>query len=437
MVIVGAGIAGASVAHHLAERGWEEIVVVDQGPLWETGGSTSHAPGLVFQHNASRTMTRLAQWTVEQLTALDAFHPVGSIEVATTDERWAELDRRWARARGYGLDARLLDPAQVAELLALLDPADDPRRPARRRRRDRQGRARGAGSCAATRRSRRSATARSPGCSSRAGARSACRPRAATIRAEHVVIAAGIWGREVATLAPGLNVPLVPVEHQLAYTAPLPELAGETREVVHPILRHQDHAMYFRQVADAYAIGNYRHEPRLADPERPGGAGRSRRRTSPPRGRRPGRLLPALRDVEIARAFNGLMSFTPDGFPLLGESAAARGLWLAQAIWVTHSAGCGRALAELMTHGDALLDLHECDPQRFDAHGTSRSYVRVRGAQGYREVYDVLHPRQQHEQARGLRTTPFYERQAEPRRALLRERRLGAPAVVRGQRASC
>ena len=89
------------------------------------------------------------------------------------------------------------------------------------------------------------------------------------------------------------------------------------------------------------------------------------------------------------------MSFTPDGFPLLGESAAARSLWLAQAIWVTHSAGCGRALAELMTHGDALLDLHECDPQRFDAHGTSTSYARVRGAQGYREVYDVLHPRQQ------------------------------------------
>ena len=107
------------------------------------------------------------------------------------------------------------------------------------------------------------------------------------------------------------------------------------------------------------------------------------------------------------------MSFTPDGFPLLGESAAARNLWLAQAIWVTHSAGCGRALAELMTHGDALLDLHECDPQRFDAHGTSPSYARVRGAQGYREVYDVIHPRQQHEQARGLRTTPFYERQAD------------------------
>jgi dimethylglycine oxidase len=409
VAIVGAGIAGASVAHHLAERGWDEIVVLDQGPLFETGGSTSHAPGLVFQHNASRTMTRLAQWTVEKLTALGAFHPVGSIEVATTDERWTELDRRWARARGYGLDARLLDPAQVAELIPLLDPAtilggfhvaDD-------------GIAKGVRAAEAL--CRHDAITAIGDCEVtglliEGGRAVGVQTAAGTIRAEHVVVACGIWGRRVATLAPGLNVPLVPVEHQLAYTAPLPELAGETREVVHPILRHQDRAMYFRQVADAYAIGNYRHEPRLAEPERPAELAFTSEDFADARAEA-GRLLPALREVELTRAFNGLMSFTPDGFPLLGESAAARNLWLAQAIWVTHSAGCGRALAELMTHGDALLDLHECDPQRFDAHGTSTTYVRLRGAQGYREVYDVLHPRQQNEQARGLRTTPFYERQ--------------------------
>jgi glycine cleavage system T protein len=409
VAVVGAGIAGASVAHHLAERGWEEIVVVDQGPLFQTGGSTSHAPGLVFQHNASRTMTRLAQWTVERLTALEAFHPVGSIEVATNDERWAELDRRWARARGFGLDARLLDPAQVAELIPLLDPAtilggfhvaDD-------------GIAKGVRAAEAL--CRHEAITAIGDCEVtglliEGGRAVGIETTAGTLRAEHIVIACGIWGRQVARLAPGLNVPLVPVEHQLAYTAPLLELAGETREVVHPILRHQDHAMYFRQVADGYAIGNYRHAPRLAEPERPAELAFTPEDFASARAEA-GRMLPALRDVEITRAFNGLMSFTPDGFPLLGESAAARGLWLAQAIWVTHSAGCGRALAELMTHGDALLDLHECDPQRFDVHGTSTSYVRLRGAQGYREVYDVLHPRQQNEQARGLRATPFYERE--------------------------
>jgi glycine cleavage system T protein len=181
--------------------------------------------------------------------------------------------------------------------------------------------------------------------------------------------------------------------------------------------------MYFRQQGDAYGIGNYRHEPRLVEPENirapaaDGSEGQpaivgfveedfaaARAETA--------RLLPAVGRAPLARAFNGLMSFTPDGFPLLGEAADVRGLWLAEAIWVTHAGGCGRALAELMTHGDVDLDLHECDPRRFDAHGLSRPYARARGAQQYREVYDVIHPRQQSEQVRGLRRTPFYERQA-------------------------
>ena len=124
VVVVGAGIAGASVAHHLAERGWDEIVVVDQGPLFQTGGSTSHAPGLVFQHNASRTMTRLAQWTVEQLTALGRLPPGGQHR-GRHDRRALGRARpplgAGARLRPRG--ARCSTPREVAELLPLLDPA--------------------------------------------------------------------------------------------------------------------------------------------------------------------------------------------------------------------------------------------------------------------------------------------------------------------------
>src|SRR3954470_10075020 len=422
-VIVGAGIVGASVAHHLAREGWTDVVLVDQGPLWETGGSTSHAPGLVFQLNPSHTMTQLARTTVAvlgglELDGLPCYHPVGGIEVAATEERWAELDRRYGRARGYGLQAALLSPAEVHERIPLIDPdrivggllveRDGIAKAVRGA--EAMGRAaaasagtRACGSCEAT------------GLIVERGRVRGVETALGPIRADTVVLCAGIWGPRAGRLLGGLGIPIVPVQHQYAFTAPLPELAGETREVVHPILRHQDHAMYLRQVADAYAIGNYRHAPRLTEPE-----------DAPQPAEQPfteadfvtaakesGRLLPALRGVELRRAFNGLMSFTPDGFPLLGESSAARGLWLAQAIWVTHSGGAARALAELMTHGDAQVDLHEADPQRYDQHGTSRLYQRARGAQGYHEVYDVIHPRQQSEQVRGLRTTPFYERQVQ------------------------
>src|ERR671937_268500 len=126
-VVVGAGIVGASVAYHLAREGWTDVVVIDQGPLWETGGSTSHAPGLVFQLGSSRTMTRLAQDTLSLLGGLEhdgqpCFHPVGGLEVATTRERHDELRRRHGLALSYGLPSLLLTPEQAAALVPLLDP---------------------------------------------------------------------------------------------------------------------------------------------------------------------------------------------------------------------------------------------------------------------------------------------------------------------------
>jgi dimethylglycine oxidase len=425
-VIIGAGIVGSGVGYHLARQGWTDVVLIDQGPLWETGGSTSHAPGLVFQLNPSHTMTQLARWTVELLSGLEldglrCYHPVGGIEVAATEERWAELDRRYGRARGYGLDAALLSPEEVRERIPLIDPsrilggfhvADDGVAKAVRAA-EAMGRA-----AAAEAGQQAFAGCEATGFVVEGGRVRGVETSLGTIRTDTVVLCAGIWGPKASKLA-GVRVPLVPVQHQYAYTAPLPELAGETREVVQAILRHQDHSMYFRQHADAYGIGNYRHEPRLTEPEdiRPPGGEMQPSMLAfteedfAAAAREAGDLLPALRDVPLTRTFNGLMSFTPDGFPLLGESGAVRGLWLAEAIWVTHAGGCARALAELMTHGDVALDLHECDPERYDGHGLSRAYARARGAQGYREVYDVIHPRQQSEQARGLRRTPFYERQ--------------------------
>jgi glycine cleavage system T protein len=419
IVIVGGGVAGASVAYHLARLGRTDVALVDQGPLWETGGSTSHAPGLVFQHNPSRTMTGFAQETVRLFGELGCFHAVGAIEVAATRARWDELHRRLGRTMSYGLPAGLLDPEQVRALIPLVDPErilgglhtpTDGIAVALRAAEALAGAAGvlALGRCAVT------------GFEIERGAVRAVETTRGTIRTETVVLAAGIWGPKVARLA-GVHLPLVPVQHQYAITEPLPELAGETCEVAHPILRHQDADVYFRQLGEAYGIGNYDHEPRLTEPweiAAPDGPEQPSILPFTPSdferaAREAERLVPAVGRVPLARAFNGLMSFTPDGMPLIGEAAGARGLWLCEAIWVTHSGGAGRALAELIVRGDVRTDLHECDPQRFDAHGLSRAYARARGAQQYREVYDVLHPRQQSGQARPLRRTPLYPRQVE------------------------
>src|SRR5688500_11187248 len=114
IVIIGAGIVGCSAAYHLTRLGVRDVVVLDQGPLFATGGSTSHAPGLVFQTNASKTMCELARESVRLYNSLElhaegsrqpCFLPVGSMEVALTPERWADLHRKLGFANSWGLAA--------------------------------------------------------------------------------------------------------------------------------------------------------------------------------------------------------------------------------------------------------------------------------------------------------------------------------------------
>ncbi len=426
LVVIGAGIVGCSAVYHLARMGWrDDIVVLEQGPLFDTGGSTSHAPGLVFQTNPSKTMTELAQYTVQLYSelALDGqpcFYPVGSLEVAYTPARREDHERRLGYARSWGLTAELLTPAETRQRLPLLDPGkihgayyvhgDGIAKAVRAA----EAMARYAKGHGATFYGRTPVT----GIDAADGrVRAVVTPRG-RIATERVLVCAGIWGPRMGRLA-GVSIPLMPMQHLYTRTAPLRELAGETREVVHPILRHQDKSMYFRQQADCYGIGTYRHEPLLVDPDEI--LGHDAAPVAPaqvaftPEHFELGHaaaveLLPALRGVPLVYRINGMFSFTPDGLPLIGESLDVRGLWVAEAVWITHAGGVGRAVAEWMADGVPGLDLRECDWNRFPAHAHSRAYVRARGAQQYREVYDIIHPLQQMEHPRKLRLSPFHRR---------------------------
>ena len=121
VVIIGAGVVGSALADELTERGWTDITVVDQGPLFAAGGSSSHAPGLVFQTNASKTMTEFASYTVRKLSSLTldgqwCFRQIGGLEVATTEARWTDLKRKHGLATSWGVEGTLLNPEECAAL---------------------------------------------------------------------------------------------------------------------------------------------------------------------------------------------------------------------------------------------------------------------------------------------------------------------------------
>ncbi|MFJ8647792.1 FAD-dependent oxidoreductase [Streptomyces sp. NPDC093546] len=426
VVVIGAGIVGCSLADELTARGWTDVTVLEQGPLPAPGGSTSHAPGLVFQTNPSKTLTGFAAYTVEKFGALEAdgtpcFDWVGGLELATTEERLAELHRRAGLAASWGVRGEVVPASRCKELWPLLDETkvlggfhtpDD-------------GLARAVLACRAqtARAERRGARFLGrhtvTGIERENGRVSAVVTDRGTFPADHVVSAAGFWGPVIGRMA-GVDVPLLPLAHQYARTRPLPALAGARAEASRPILRFQDRDLYVREHADRLGIGSYAHRPMPVDPF-----------TVPAYDDAPVMpssfpftpddfapswadcrwLLPALADSAIEEGFNGVFSFTPDGMPLLGESRALRGFWLAEAVWVTHAAGAAKAVAEWMVDGRPAADVHECDLTRFEEAQRSPAYVEERGARQFVEVYDVIHPLQPAEQPRPLRVSPFHERQ--------------------------
>ncbi|WP_078655884.1 GcvT family protein [Streptomyces fulvoviolaceus] len=430
VVIIGAGIVGCSLADELTARGWTDVTVLEQGPLPAPGGSTSHAPGLVFQTSPSKTLAEFAKYTVEKFVSLEVdgvscFNQVGGLELATTPERLAELHRRAGYAAAWGIRGEVVSAARCKELWPLVDESvvlgglhtpDD-------------GLAR---ALLASRAQLERATERGArflerhtvtGIEKEDGRIKAVVTDQGTFPADHVVSAAGFWGPVIGRMA-GIDVPLQPLAHQYARTKPLPELGEATEEASKPILRFQDRDLYFREHTDRIGIGSYAHQPLPVDPFAilPYDEARAQDMEMPssypfteedwaPSWEDCRWLIPALREAEIETGFNGVFSFTPDGMPVLGESRELRGFWLAEAVWVTHSAGVARAVAEWMVDGRPSLDLHECDLTRFEEAQRSPSYIRERGSQQFVEVYDVLHPLQPMEQPRPLRVSPFYARQ--------------------------
>lgn len=426
VVIIGAGIVGANLADELTARGWTDVTVLDRGPLPRTGGSTSHAPGLVFQTNASKAMTDFAKYTVSKFLELDCFLQVGGMEVATTPARWEDLKRKHGWATSWGVPGSLIDADECVRRWPLLDgsrifgalhvPTDGLARAAK------------AVEVLAARASSRGArfigSTRVTDVLQEGGRVTGVRTDQGGFPADVVVSCAGFWGREIGAMA-GMDVPLLPLAHQYVKTGQVAELAGRNTEDVEaslPILRHQDQDLYFREHVDRLGIGSYAHPPMPVDESTLDPAVTETAMPSmlpfteddfAPSWEQSRLLLPALRQTKVEEGFNGIFSFTPDGQSLVGESADVRGFWLAEAIWVTHSAGIAKAVAELLVDGHSEVDTHDIDVHRFEEVQLAPSYVSETAQQNFVEVYDILHPLQPKLSPRDLRVTPFHARQRE------------------------
>jgi len=422
VVVIGAGIVGNSLVHHLARLGWTDIVQIDKGALPNPGGSTGHASNFIFPVDHSREITDLTLDSVRQYKEMGVFTESGGFEVARTEERMEELRRRMSSAKAWGIDAELASPQFVAEKVPFLDPdqiigafwtpsvgvVDSLRAGTIMRE-----------AALATGALTVVPTVEVTGLDVEDGRIRRVRTSGGDIEAETVVIACGVWSPKIGDMA-GVAIPLTPAVHQMISVGPCPQLAEKEGEISFPIVRDMDTFCYERQHGADMEVGSYAHRAILHEPEDIPSIEQAK--LSPtempftsedfdPQLEQAYELMPELlgaEGAEIRYAINGLLSLTCDGSPILGESTV-KGLWTAAAVWIKEGPGVGRAVAEWMTHGQSEIDVSASDIARFYPHQMRREHTRLRTTESFIKTYGIVHPAEQYESDRDQRLAPMHE----------------------------
>ncbi len=427
-VVIGAGIVGNSIVHHLARLGWRDLVLLDKGPLPNPGGSTGHASNFIYPVDHSREMTALTLDTVDQYARLGVLTVCGGIEVARTEERMQELARRMASAASWGVEGvSLVTPAEIKELVPYIDESvivggfysegvgvvDSLRAGTLMRE---QAQETGALTV--------SANNEVLGIDVERGRVRRVRTTRGEIETEAMVICCGVWSPRVARMA-GASIPLTPAVHQMIDIGPVPRFADAQSAIEFPIVRDMDTNMYERQDGTGLEVGSYAHRPILHDPDEiPSVEEAALSPTEFPftqddfaaQMEQALELMPEIvgdESVGIKYAINGLLSLTPDGMPVVGETPEVKGLWSAAAVWVKEGPGVGRAVAEWMVGGESEIDVHGADIARFHECQKSVEHVKSRAAEGFNKTYGIVHPGEQWESDRQVRLPPFYARERE------------------------
>ena len=430
VVVIGAGIVGNSLVYHLAELGWKDMVLIDKGPLPNPGGSTGHASNFIFPVDHSKEMTHLTRDSINTYDHFGTYTMPGGIELARTSERMQEAARRVTSAKAWGEPGEIITPQRIKELAPFVNTDKilggfysptagvvDPLRAGTLMREY------------ALERDALSVHANIEVLDLEVKKRPGHRPRIQAvhtnqgiIEADYVLIACGVWSPILARMA-GVHIPLVPIVHQFMTVGPIHMFEGTTGEIVYPMIRDVDMNMYERQNGSDLEIGSYMHKTILHEPDDiPSNEEATLTPTELPFTSDDFdesmmvalELMPDIldrEDVGVRHAINGLMSLTPDGMPIIGETPEVKNLWSVAAIWIKEGPGFGRAVAEWMTHGSAEVDMTGSDIARFYEHNRSRYHVAARTYETFNKMYSIVHPFEQYASSRGNRTSPFYARE--------------------------
>jgi glycine cleavage system aminomethyltransferase T/glycine/D-amino acid oxidase-like deaminating enzyme len=415
--VIGGGVGGASILYWLTRLGWEDVLLVERADL--TSGSTFHSAGLVGQLRGSLSLTRMMMSSVELYRALGGevgletgWHEVGSLRLASTEERMEELARQAGWAKTFGLPLELISAEEAQELFppmttegvlgAAYLPTDGYIDPSQLTFALAEGaRRRGAEIATNTRVTaigveRRRVT----GVETDKG----------SVEAEVVVNAGGMFAGEIGALA-GVNVPVIPMAHEYLITKP----SKVPLDV--PTVRDPSLLVYFRGESGGLVMGGYERHPAPwglhgIPPDFNG-------QLLPEDWERFEELLmnavvrvPELEEAEVVKLVNGPEAFTPDGEFILGETDV-RGFWVAAgfcAHGLAGAGGMGRLVAEWIVEGLPSLDVWEMDSRRFGSAYRSPAYTLARTLEVYSTYYDVKYPGHEREAGRPLRLSPAYER---------------------------
>ncbi|MBG6200623.1 sarcosine dehydrogenase [Labrenzia sp. EL_13] len=440
VVIVGlGGIVGASVAHHLLERGWDDIVGIDKSGIPTDIGSTAHASDFCYTTSHDYLSVWTTQYSIDFFEKMGHYARVGGLEIARTgDDAWMEeIKRKVTSGKAFGTNVRLVSPAEIKEKFPLIeedmvqggmwDPDAGlviPRSQTVAGKLVDQGEKTG----------KLKAFANTPAQSLivEGGCIKGVVTHRGTIMADQVIVCAGLWGRQIAEMV-GEDLPVMPVDHPLTFFGPYNEFEGTGKDIGYPLLRDQGNSAYMRDTGDPKTAEGGQIEWGYYETTHP--------RMCHPRDileKNQARLSPSQRDLEMEQvieplerameltpilgelgyneghSFNGLLQVSAAGGPSCGESQKVRGLWYCVAIWVKDGPGYGKLIADWITDGRTEIDHATIDYSRFYAHQLTEEFIEGRCYEAAQKIYfPAIHPREPYANGRNVKRSPFYEREVE------------------------